>query len=481
MPRVAVIGAGMSGICVAAKLKAAGLHDFTVFEKGDDVGGTWRENTYPGLSCDVASRAYCYSFAPNPDWSSVFPPGPEVHAYFRGVAERLGVLPHVRFGTQLTEGRWEDGAWRLTTSDGSEHVADVLVSACGVLHHPVTPPLAGLDTFAGQSFHSARWDHGVDLNGKRVGVIGTGSTGVQITRALGGKARKLSVFQRSPQWIYPMGNWKFSRLTRALHRRFPALSRFAYRGWMAGYEQSFVAATMHDGVARKLMQGACRLHVRLAVRDPELRRKLTPSDQPMCRRLIMGLGYYKAVQRHDVELVTDAVDRVEPAGIRTQDGRLHELDVLVLATGFDAQAYLRPIELVGPTGTRLSEVWSHAPKAYRTIGLPGFPNFFMLMGPHSPVGNVSLVAIAETQADYIVGFVAMLGDGRTQPASPRQDVTDRFNQEMRDELPKTVWTTGCKSWYLDADGIPSLWPWTPAEHRDMLAQPALDEYEPVAG
>jgi cation diffusion facilitator CzcD-associated flavoprotein CzcO len=471
----------MSGICVAVKLKAAGHDDITVFEKGQDVGGTWRENTYPGLSCDVASRAYCYSFAPNPDWTSVFPPGREVHAYFRGVAERYGVLPHVRFGTTVTEGRWEHGAWQLTTSDGDTAVADVLVSACGVLHHPVTPPLPGLERFEGDAFHSARWDHSVELDGKRVGVIGTGSTGVQITRELGGKVRRLSVFQRSPQWIYPMANWHFSRLTRALHRRFPKLSALSYRGWMGLYEQSFVAATMRDGIARKVMQGACRLHVRLAVRDPELRRKLTPSDQPMCRRLIMGLGYFKAVQRPDVDLVTQDIAGVEPDGIRTADGTLHELDVLVLATGFDSQAYLRPIELVGHSGTRLSEVWSHAPKAYRTVGLPGFPNFFMLMGPHSPVGNVSLVAIAETQADYIVRFVTMLGDGRAQPASPRRDITDRFNEEMRAELPKTVWSTGCKSWYLDADGVPSLWPWTPAEHREMLAQPALEEFEPVAG
>ena len=479
MPRIAIIGAGMSGICVAVKLKAAGIDSFTVFEKGRDVGGTWRENTYPGLSCDVASRAYCYSFAPNAEWSSVFPPGAEVHAYFREVAERFGVLPHIRFGVELTEGRWEDGAWHLRTAGGEEHVADVLVTACGVLHHPVTPPLPGLQTFAGASFHSSRWDHDVDIRGKRVGVIGTGSTGVQITRALGGVASRLSVFQRSPQWIYPMPNWRFSRLTRAAHRRFPAVSRFAYRGWQAAYEKTFVQATMKDGIQRKLMQAVCRLHVRLAVRDPELRRRLTPTDQPLCRRLIMATGYYGALQRDDVELVTDAIERIEPGGVRTADGRLHELDVLVLATGFDAHAYLRPIELTGPDGTRLSEVWSAAPKAYRTVALPGFPSFFMLMGPHSPVGNVSLVAIAETQADYIVRWIAMLGDGRARPASPRSDVTDAFNEEMRAALPQTVWTTGCKSWYLDADGVPSLWPWSPAAHREMLAEPALDEFEPV--
>jgi cation diffusion facilitator CzcD-associated flavoprotein CzcO len=468
----------MSGVCVAVQLKEAGFDDVTILEKGDDIGGTWRENTYPGLSCDVASRAYCYSFAPNAEWTSLFPPGPEVRAYFRGVAERYRVLEQVRFGTEVTEGVWRDGAWHLVTKDGEEFSADLLVAACGVLHHPTVPEIPGLDSFAGPAFHSARWDHSVETRGKRVGLIGTGSTGTQITSALAGVASRFTVFQRTPQWMYPMGNHEFTRLTRALYRRFPRLSALSYRGWQACYDFFFVGATMKPGWVRNLMQGACRLHLR-TIRDPELRAKLTPPDQPLCRRLIMGTRYYKALKRDDVDLVTDEIERIEPGGVRTAEGRLHELDVLVLATGFDAHAYLRPIELVGPAGERLSEVWAHAPKAYRTIGLPGFPNFFMLMGPHSPVGNVSLVAIAETQAGYITRFAEMLRDGAATAASPRADITERFNAEMKADLPNTVWTTGCNSWYLDADGVPSLWPWTPARHREMLARPALEEFEPV--
>ena len=478
-PRVVIVGAGMSGVCVAVKLKEAGFGDVTILEKGDDIGGTWRENTYPGLSCDVASRAYCYSFAPNAEWTSLFPPGPEVRAYFRGVAERYGVLEQVRFGTEVTEGVWRDGAWRLMTKDGEEFSADLLVAACGVLHHPTLPDIPGLDSFSGPAFHSARWDHSVETRGKRVGLIGTGSTGTQITSALAGVASRFTVFQRTPQWMYPLSNHQFTRLTRALYRRFPRLSDLSYRSWQACYDFFFVGATMKPGWVRNLMQGACRLHLR-TIRDPELRAKLTPPDQPLCRRLIMGTRYYKVLKRDDVELVTDDIERIEPGGVRTADGRLHELDVLVLATGFDAHAYLRPIELVGPAGERLSEAWAHAPKAYRTIGLPGFPNFFMLMGPHSPVGNVSLVAIAETQAGYITRFAEMLRDGVATAASPRADITERFNAEMKADLPNTVWTTGCNSWYLDADGVPSLWPWTPARHREMLARPALEEFKPVA-
>jgi cation diffusion facilitator CzcD-associated flavoprotein CzcO len=474
-----IIGAGMSGICMGATLERQGIASYTILEKGNDVGGTWRENTYPGLSCDVASRAYCYSFAPNAGWTSTFPPGPEVHGYFKGVAQKAGVYDHVRFGAEVVEGRWEAGHWVLDLKNGDRIEADVVVSACGVLHHPVLPDIEGLETFAGPKFHSARWDHSVKVDGVRLGVVGTGSTGVQITKALGGVAAKLSLFQRSPQWVYPVGNIRFSRLNRFLHRRFPALSRLSYRGWQWAYEETFVKATMKPGWQRRMMSGMCRLHVR-SVKDPELRRKLTPDTQPMCRRLIMGKGFYKAVQRDDVEVITEGIDRVVPEGVITADGRVHDLDVLVLATGFDAQAYLRPIELVGPSGNRLSEAWGHKPHAYRTVGLPGFPNFFMLMGPHSPVGNVSLVAIAETQADYIAGWVRMLDSGQTSAASPRADVTARYNEEMVAALPQTVWTTGCKSWYLDADGLPSLWPWTPARHREMLAEPQLEEFEPVA-
>jgi cation diffusion facilitator CzcD-associated flavoprotein CzcO len=217
-----IIGAGMSGICMGATLERQGIGSYTILEKGHDVGGTWRENTYPGLSCDVASRAYCYSFAPNAEWTSTFPPGPEVHSYFKTVADRSGVLAHVKFGAEVKEGRWEEGRWILETKAGESIEADVVVSACGVLHHPVLPDIEGLDTFNGPKFHSARWDHSVNVDGVRLGVVGTGSTGVQITKALGGRAAKLSLFQRSPQWIYPVGNIQFSRFNRFLHKRFPA-------------------------------------------------------------------------------------------------------------------------------------------------------------------------------------------------------------------------------------------------------------------
>jgi cation diffusion facilitator CzcD-associated flavoprotein CzcO len=470
-PRVAVVGAGMSGLCMGAKLREAGIHDFTVYEKADEVGGTWRENTYPGLTCDVPSRFYSYSFAPNPGWTRHFAPGREIQRYFTGAVDLLGLRPHIRFGAEVGGARWEDGRWRLRTRDGQEDVVDVLISATGVLHHPREPDIDGLDSFAGACFHSARWDHSVPLEGRRVAVIGTGSTGVQIVCALSRVAGRLLVFQRTAQWILPTPNLPYSGLSRRLFERFPALNRLSYRYYQAQLEFILGQASTRPGWQRRLIDRLCRLNLRFGVRDPELRRRLTPGYEPMCKRLVMSAGFYPAMQRPNVGLVTEPIERVEPRGIVTRDGRLHEIDVLVLATGFDAHAYMRPMGLVGQSGRTLEEAWEDGPRAYRTVALPGFPNFFMLMGPHSPIGNQSLVAVAETQADYVLRWIEEIRRGRVASAAPTPDATARFNDDMRRAMPGTIWTTGCNSWYLGADGVPELWPWTPARHRAMLREP----------
>jgi cation diffusion facilitator CzcD-associated flavoprotein CzcO len=475
--RVAIIGAGMSGLCAAHRLRRAGIDEIVLFEKASEVGGTWRENTYPGLTCDVPSRFYSYSFAPNPDWSSAYAPGPEIQAYFTGMADELGLRPLIRFGAEVVAARWEEGRWRLRTRDGAEEAADVLVSATGVLHHPRFPDIPGIESFDGAAFHSARWDHSVPLAGLRIGVVGTGSTGVQIVSELADTAGRLLVFQRTAQWILPVGNRRYSRLTRWVFRRYPALNRLAYRAYQRQLEVVLGGATTAPGWQRSLIGAACRANLRFGVRDPHLRRRLTPDYQPMCKRLVMSARFYPAMRRPGVELVTEGIERAEPRGVVTRDGRLHELDVLVLATGFDAHAYLRPIELVGEGGLTLDEAWAERPHGYRTVALPGFPNFFMMMGPHSPIGNHSLVAVAETQARYIAWWVEQLRDRRIASAAPTTEATARFNDDMRRALPNTVWTTGCSSWYLGPDGLPELWPWTPARHRELLREPDLADYE----
>ncbi|MCZ4499051.1 MAG: putative monooxygenase [Marmoricola sp.] len=473
-PRIAIIGAGMSGICTGAVLRRAGIDDITVFEKADRVGGTWRENTYPGIACDVPSRFYQFTFAPNPEWTHLMSPGAEIWAYFTKVADDAGITARTRFGTEVTEARWTGTAWSVSADDGTVGEYDFVISATGILHHPSYPDIAGLDTFAGPAFHSARWDHDVDLRGKRVGLIGTGSTGVQILGELAGTVPEVLLFQRTPHWVVHLDNPEFSRFTRALHRRFPAYDRFSYHVSRRVIE-SLSPALLHPGKARRFLAWHTRRQLR-RVTDPALRRALTPDSEPMCRRLIVSPTYYDAVQRDDVTVVTDQITSVEPTGVRTEDGVLHPCDVLVLATGFDAHAYLRPMNLIGPDGYTLAEAWAAGPRAYQTVALPGFPNFFLLMGPNSPVGNYSLTAIAETQAQYALGWVRRWQRGEIDTAMPTAAATDAFYTEVEQALPDTVWATGCTSWYLGPNGKPELFPWAPERHRELLGTVRTEDF-----
>jgi cation diffusion facilitator CzcD-associated flavoprotein CzcO len=475
-PKVAIVGAGMSGLCMAAKLQDAGFDRFTIFEKADEVGGTWRDNTYPGLTCDVPSRFYSYSFRPNPGWSRFMPPGPEIQAYFRGFADERGVRSRIRFGEDVTSARYGDGMWWVTTGSGEE-AFDVLVTATGVLRVPRYPTIRGLDAFSGTTFHSARWDHSVSLHDNRIGLIGTGSTGVQITSELGGKVQRLKIFQRTPQWVCPTPNMRYRRYTKSALRRWPVLNGLAYRFWQGYFENVFGRAVVEPCWQRRLVAAMCRWNLRFSVRDPNLRRKLTPHDEAMCKRQVVAGHYYQAIQRPGVDVVTEAIDHVERNGIVTADGTLHELDVLVLATGFDARAYVLPMTIVGEGGLTLQEAWNDGPRAYRSVAVPGFPNMFMMMGPHSPIGNQSLVPIAEDQADYALWWIKQIADGRVASAAPSEAATQDYNDEMKSAMPQTVWMTGCSSWYLGKDGLPELFPWQPKRHHELLRTPDKRDFE----
>jgi cation diffusion facilitator CzcD-associated flavoprotein CzcO len=474
-PAVAVVGAGMSGLCVVIALLRSGVTDVTVYEKATEVGGTWRENTYPGLVCDIPSRVYQYTFARNPNWTHLFSPGTEIQAYFKDIADRFALRDRIRFGIEIVSARFEGGRWVLRTDAGADSIVDFVISATGVLHHPRMPSIAGLDDFGGHVFHSARWEHEVALPGRRIAIIGNGSTGVQLVCGLVGVAGKVMLFQRTAQWVLRLPNPRYSRFTSITRNRFGWLDRLAYRGYSLAYDLFAVGLTK-PGLRRKIMGALCRASL-WEVRDPALRAALTPGYTPMCKRLVMSNGFYRAMQRDDVELVTTGIDQVERRGIVTDGGVLHEVDIIVLATGFDTHAFFRPMRVTGRDGIAADDVWRDGPHAYQTVALPGFPNFFMMLGPHSPVGNLALTVVAEAQADHILRWIQRWRSGEFDTMEPTSSATEVFNAQLRAAMPDTVWTTGCNSWYLNKAGVPEVWPFTPGEHRAMLANPDLGQYD----
>jgi cation diffusion facilitator CzcD-associated flavoprotein CzcO len=477
--RISVIGAGMSGILTAIKLREAGLDDFSIYEKAERLGGTWRENTYPGIACDVPSHLYSYSFAPNPGWSHRFSPGSEIQTYFEEVARRHGVMERIRFGDEVTRCAFRNGRWQLETKGGRRDEAHVVIAATGVLHHPNLPALPGLDDFEGALFHSARWDHGVALEGRRVGVVGTGSSAVQIVSAIVDRVGKLSLFQRTAQWIMPQDNPAYSEAERADLREHPEHLAQLRRDMLQLFDGLANGLVDADSPQMKMIEDACRANLENNVRDPVLREKLRPTYRAACKRLVMSADFYQAVQKPNAEVVTEGIERVEAGGVRTRDGRLHELDVLVLATGFRVDRFLRPIEVIGRNGLRLDDVWAQRPLAYLSISIPGFPNLFMLNGPNGPVGNFSLIEVAELQLGYILQLVERLRSGRCREISPSAEATERLEAERSEAARHTIWGSGCRSWYLDDRGVPMSWPFTFARFREEMAAPKLEAYEQV--
>ncbi len=478
-PRVAIIGAGMSGILTAIELQKAGITDFTVYEKAAALGGTWRDNTYPGLCCDVPSHMYRYSFEPNAEWSRRFSPGAEIRAYFEGAAKKYGIESRIRYNTEITRARFDNGKWHLECGDRALDVVDIILSAAGVLHHPVYPDIAGLDDFAGAVFHSARWDHDAPLDGRRIGIIGTGSTAVQITADLVGKVAQLSLFQRTAQWVFPQANPAFSEPEKDVFRNEAGAMDTLHAALTRLFADTFGEAVIGDEEQMKNIEDACQANLD-RVTDPELKARLTPDYQAACKRLIVSDEFYEAIQQPNAELVADAIERVEPGGVRTADGRLHPLDVLVLATGFNGHSFMRPMDLTGRDGVELSDFWAEAATAHRSVSLPGFPNFFMLVGPNSPIGNFSLVDISEKQLAYIMQLIDLWRDGTANEISAKGDAMMAFNATIKDAMKDTVWVTGCQSWYLDKNGNPAMWPFPYDKFCADMTAPNLDEFDLVS-
>jgi cation diffusion facilitator CzcD-associated flavoprotein CzcO len=473
-PRVVIIGAGVAGILMGLKLRERGWRDFIILEKADQLGGTWRDNVYPGIACDVFAHLYIYSFAPNPDWRSRFAAGPDIWKYYHSVASRFGVLPHIRYQKEVVSAEFQGPGWRVTTRDGEVFEADVVISGCGRLHHPVLPDIPGRDSFLGHKFHTARWDPKIKIARKRVGLIGTGSSATQIIAATADKVGQLKVFQRTPQWVFPLDNTPIPWWKRLLYRVSPAHLRAHYRELEAVFDKMARAVTT-DPEARAARDQLCRDALQ-KIRDPELRAKLTPNYAVGCKRLVISGGFHEAVQRPSVEVVVDGIERIEPKGVVTSDGRLHELDVLVFATGFNAHAFLRPMRLTGEDGVTLEELWRELPVSYRSIALPHMPNFFMINGPYSPGGSASVVSIIETHVAYLMQVLERV-EGENLLFSPRPDASWAWFNEVRERSRASLFGTGgCNSWYLDKTGTPALDPITLPELKEQLAAPRFEDF-----
>ncbi len=483
-PSVVIIGAGMTGILLAIKLKEAGITNITVLEKKESIGGTWRENTYPGIACDVPSHAYTYSFEPNPDWSSHFPNGREIHQYFEKVIHKYGVDTYIRYNEAVTSCVYnkenKTGSWTVKTEQGATLQADLLFSATGILHHPVIPNITGRESFTGAMFHTARWDHSVDMKGKRIGVIGTGSSATQvIPQLIGLPGADVSVFQRSPQWIVKMEDRNFTDNEKLRFRNQPWRMKLIRKISAFVYSQGTAALTgdsWFDRFQHRLMTWNAKRYLDSSVKDPELRAKLTPDYKLGCKRVVINSRLYDAIQQPNAHLVTEGIEQIEANGIRTKDGKLHHLDAIVLATGFDAAAFMRPMEFVGKNNMSIEQAWKKKIQAYRSMFLPNFPNFFLMLGPNSPIGNQSVIEISEQQTAYVLQLINQWRAGKLPTIEVKSEALKQWAAMLKARMGKTVWTSGCQSWYLDADGDALAWPDTWNNWLKTMKEPELNDF-----
>ena len=461
--RIAIVGTGFSGLGMAIRLKQAGIDDFVLLEREDDVGGTWYVNTYPGCQCDVPSHLYSFSFAPNPDWTRTYSRQEEIWRYLRDCAERFGITPHIRFAHEVNEAAWDDEArrWRIDTSQG-ELEAQVLVGGFGALVEPQLPNIPGIDEFEGTVFHSARWNHEHDLTGERVASIGTGASAIQYVPRIQPKVEQLYVFQRTPPWIMPHSDRPITSVERMLYRRFPALQR-AVRAAVYWGREWLVLGFTRDKRLMKAIERVARRHLRKQVPDPELRARLTPDYTLGCKRILPTNDWYPTLTKPNVELVAEGIRELKAGSIVTADGRERAIDTLVLGTGFHVTDIPASQHLRGKDGRLLSEVWHESSQAYYGTAVAGFPNFFFLTGPNTGLGHTSMVFMIESQIEYILDCLRQMDERGLDTVEVRPDVQAAFNEEVQARMPQTVWLTGgCSSWYLDPTGRnTTLWPdWT---------------------
>ena len=475
---VVVVGAGFAGLGTAIRLQQSGVEDIAILERGDRVGGTWRDNTYPGAACDIPSLLYSYSFAPNPRWSRGYSGSAEILGYIEDMVERFDLKRLIRFGVTVTGAHFDEasGTWHVATEDGTSYRGRSLVMAAGPLSNASLPDIPGIDTYAGHRVHSARWDHGYDFAGKRVAVVGTGASAVQIIPELASVARQLTVYQRTAGWVIPRADYATPRWTRSLFAKAPVTQRAAREGMFWVHESMALGMVWSTPLTRVIEQLATA-HLRRQVRDPWLRRQLTPDFRAGCKRMLVSNDYYPALQRPNTKLVTWPIATLSPEGIRTADGIERHFDAIVFATGFDITKTGTPFPITGLGGRVLAEEWTRGAQAYKSVNVAGYPNLFFTFGPNSGPGHNSALVYMESQIDYIVRGVRTILERDLRVLDVRDDVQRRYNERIQRRLRRTTWNSGCSSWYLTDDGFNgAMFPGFATQYARQLADLRLDDY-----
>ncbi|NGO80863.1 NAD(P)/FAD-dependent oxidoreductase [Streptomyces sp. YC504] len=480
--RVAVIGSGFGGLGAAVRLRREGVTDFVVLERAGSVGGTWRDNSYPGCACDVPSHLYSFSFAPNPEWPRTFSGQEHIRAYLEHVADTFGLRPHIRLDSEVKHMRWDAERlhWEVETSSGTL-TADVVVSATGPLSDPKIPDIKGIDTFEGKVFHSAQWDHDYDLRGKRVAMIGTGASAIQIVPEIQKEVRRLTLFQRTPPWVLPRADRAISGAERWLHRQLPFTSK-ARRGLLWGIRELQVQAFTKRPNELGMIEALAKRNMYRAIKDPVLREKLTPTYRIGCKRILLSNTYYPALAQPNVDLVDSGLAEIRGNTLVAADGTETEVDAIVFGTGFHVTDMPIADRVRGADGRTLAESWQDGMKSLRGATAAGFPNWMTIIGPNTGLGNSSMILMIESQLNYMADYVRQLNTlgGRVALAA-RPSAVNAWNRRVQDRMKRTVWNTGgCTSWYLDDNGVnTTVWPGTTTEFRSATRRVDLAEYEVV--
>ena len=474
--RAVIIGTGFAGLCMAIKLKAAGINDFIILEKAEDVGGTWRENTYPGAECDIPTALYSFSFEQNPDWDYKWAAQKQIHGYIKSVAEKHDIYSHVRFKHRLRTAVYNQAGqhWQLECEAGETFLSQFFITAVGQLHHPSTPHIPGIESFQGNCFHSANWDHNADLKGKKIAVIGTGASAIQFIPPLAEQADELHVFQRSPNWIMPKLDSPYTEKQKQIRARLPIINRIdRLRMWLRS-ELGLFRAMKGNKLAQGLIKWMCLRHLNNGVKDPEKREKLTPNYTVGAKRILFSDNYYTGINRSNVSLHTEKVTNITSSGIGFDGGEINNIDTIIYGTGFITNPFLSDLDIRGIDGLSIHQEWSQGARAYLGVSCAKFPNFFMLYGPNTNLGHNSIILMIEAQAKYIVQAIQLTEQKNKRAIDVKPEVEQIFNDKLQARLRKMVWTE-VDSWYMDGERITNNWAGGTAEY--MLRMSTLKEQD----